>query len=158
MKIKNPLRPFVITSISLYLISLTLPAFCLGQLSCDENIGIQILAFGGLVLFSDPIGLIWLANPILWLAWYLAWHRTNSFQLSTLVTILMLSFLLFQTAPNYMWCGGFLEQNTCPNMSIEHLGSGYIIWLASAIILFIGNLFNLSRQQLMTKLFFNPNN
>ena len=142
-----------IISMLLYIISLTLPCFSLGTYSGEDYYGGLLLLLGGFVMLDDPIGLIWLANPLIWFAWFQSKLAIHSLITSLMATSVVVLFLAFDMAPNYGWCGSFLEPEDCPHMTIRNIGPGYIFWLFSAIVLVVGNLMTIPAKTIFIHLF-----
>lgn len=125
-------------SLLLYIGSLIYPAFCTIN-SCYENLGIILLFFGGIAFFQGGAGLIWLGNPILFYSWIKIKNEKKSLIGSGIATALCISFLFFKNVPNPGTCGSFLEPMPCGDLEITEIKLGYILWAASAGVLFAGN-------------------
>ncbi len=149
METKRKRRLFLLASIILYAFSLYFSAFCTKYHSCDDNQGIVLLIFGIFMVFTDPIGLIWLANPFLLMSWFtISYYKTSLF-FSGIAFVIMLLFIGVDHIPNYGWCGSFLESEPCPDQIITRLGPGYFLWLTSAATVLI---YNLTQYQLPRRL------
>ena len=85
------------------------------------------------VFMLYPIGMVWLANPILFFSWIKFKNKPKTSLVSSIITlILMLSFLLFDEVVNNE--AGVPEK-------ITSIKLGYWLWVSSAFIMVIGNAF-----------------
>lgn len=126
---------FFITSITLYLLSLTQETFCA---SSDCSIGwfTLIIGFFGNIFFMGFHSFAiftWLANPLLIISWIvLKKNKKLSLTLSILAFLLSFSFLFFNK----------ILVNESGNLStIKEYKIGYWFWLSSSLIMMIGNLY-----------------
>lgn len=87
----------------------------------------------------EEAGLLWLANPVLFYSWIKIKDIKHSLIGSGFVVGLCLLFILFKKTPNPGVCGSFLEPMPCSDIEITEIKLGYVLWLLSAIVLFIGN-------------------
>lgn len=138
----------IFASVFLYVVSLVFPPFCLYRLSCDSWPSWSILLLGWMGL---PLGgwsnLIWLANPILFIAWakQLRSHRSsesrqrrNAAILSYIALTLALSFLLAKTV--------VANEGGVPQ-AIESYDWGYWIWVSGIACCAAGTTINLCRDR-----------
>ncbi|MBD0831591.1 hypothetical protein [Aestuariibaculum sediminum] len=130
MKIKK----FLLTvSVVVYLISLSQKTFCTPN-GCGYFAGILNLISGWIGVFMGNFPAFpWLANPLLFLSWYLfKKQKTNwSFLLSVISFILMLSFLLVD---EIIHKGGSIVSRV---LSYQ---IGYWLWVLSSLIMLTANL------------------
>lgn len=114
---------------SCFLISLFNTAFC----TTDHcRLSIEAFLSGWLVLFIEPAGLTWLANPLLIVALVMILKdKKSSFWLSLMASLLSLSFLL---------CNTIIENEAGGAREIIKLKPGYWLWVASCISCFAGAL------------------
>lgn len=116
----------LILSITLYLISMFFVSIYGKNEAYLNAYGFLTFVMGGIYLFLEPslstllIFLIWLANPILFLAWIYIKRPKRSYSLSLISSLLSLSFIFW-------------------NYDDKTLGPGYFIWLSSSIIMLIGS-------------------
>ena len=132
-------RIVLLISIIIYIISLTQKSYCSSFGFC-ENLGIYSLLFGWLGVFMLHIPAFpWLANPILFMVWFLyKKHPNTSLILSLIAFLLMLSFLLVDEIINN-------EAGT--KSEVVFYCAGYWLWLFSSFILLIGNFINWKKNK-----------
>ena len=109
----------LILSIFLFLVSLSMKAFCT-SLICFHSL--KVLISGSFCVFIGGTSLIWMANPLLWASWLFNKHSTLSLSLSILAFIVALSFLFFDKIITNE--GGIPEK-------ITQFKAGYWFWLLS---------------------------
>ena len=122
---------YLIISILLYIISLTMPVV-------DDGgywQGSWFLFMGWLALLDIgcfPVSFIWLANFLLLLSWIFLniRHYKASFWFGLFAMMLSILFLLQGEVPN---AGGGLSP-------IDKYNSGYFLWLSSSVVMVIGNI------------------
>ncbi len=121
-----------ILSIVFFFISLTQMSFCANG-RC-QNDGLTNLLMGWFAIFMlYPIGMVWLANPILFFSWIKFKKKPKISLVSSVISLLlMLSFLLFDEVVNNE--AGVPEK-------ITDIKLGYWLWVLSAFIMVIGNAF-----------------
>lgn len=119
----TPARAVLIVAIVVYLACMPLDAFCVGG-KCSDWQGWGILAFGGMLLASADSNIVWLANPILFLAWIMVLlnRRLVAVLLSLGALVIGLAFLSFKSVVTNE--GGI-------QMPITGYKAGYWVWLAS---------------------------
>ncbi|MEI7595073.1 MAG: hypothetical protein WCK02_04935 [Bacteroidota bacterium] len=109
----------------------------------EDVYGFFLVILGWLSVFSFGAGFTWLANPILWYAWFNYKKTKKSFNASLISTIVSLLFLLFQkislggktNTPN---TDQLFYVNT-DDIYITGYGFGYFLWVLSSLIMLIGN-------------------
>ena len=129
---KNIIRTTSILSVTFFLISLTQMSFCANG-RC-QNDGLTNLLMGWFTIFMlYPIGMVWLANPILFFSWIIFNKKLKTSLVSSVISLLlMLSFLLFDKVVNNE--AGIPEK-------ITSIKLGYWLWVSSAFIMVLGNAF-----------------
>ena len=141
MRSRTLSRAFLLASVALYLVSLTLNAFCAvtgGTERCDDSRGVAVLALGWLETIAigevGPfVALPWYANPCLFAAWLFVFARGRKIAVAFagLGTLLGLSFLLGHSVQ--ISEGG----GTSP---ITGYRAGYWVWLGSLVLAFLSAL------------------
>ncbi len=129
---------FLFLSILFYILSLFNPVFSNEIASESNSQGIDFLLFGGFLIFSSPIGIIWFANILLWFAWLFRNYKIGR-RASLVAFLLSACFLMVSSIPKISGCGSFLEPITCRDIQIESLEMGYAFWLSSSLIMCIGH-------------------
>jgi hypothetical protein len=134
-------RAFLLASVGVYLVSLTLNAYCLvtgGTERCDDSRGIALLALGWLetIAIGDVgpfVVLAWYANPCLVAAWLfvLASGRKIAVAFGALGSLLALSFLLGHAVQ--------VSEGGGPSPITAYL-AGYWVWLGSLVLALISAL------------------
>lgn len=129
---KNIIRVTLVLSAIFFFISLTQMSFCTNG-RC-QNDGLTNLLMGWFTVFMlYPIGIVWLANPILFFSWIKLNKKPKTSLVSSVISlILMLSFLLFDKVVN--------NEAGVPQ-KITAIKLGYWLWVSSAFIMVIGNAF-----------------
>jgi hypothetical protein len=130
-------RQFLLASVGLYLVSLTLNAFCAvtsGTERCDDSLGVAVLAMGWLetIAIGDVgpfVALPWYANPCLFVAWgsVLDQRRKIALAFAGLGTLLGLSFLLGHSVQ--------ISEGGDASPITGYL-AGYWVWLGSLALAF----------------------
>jgi hypothetical protein len=112
----------LLVAIAIYLVCLPLDAFCVAG-KCSDWPGWGILAFGALLVAAADANIVWLANPMLFVAWGTVWsgHRLVALAFGLGATVLALSFLSFRTVVTNE--GGIAQP-------ITGYKAGYWLWLA----------------------------
>lgn len=125
----------LLTSISFFILSLVNKAYCT-EGACSDSI--MVLLLGWLGMFSDPACWPWLANPCIFLSWWLI-KRDSRFTPMVIMAscLLTLSFLIF---------GQITDTEAGHQRRILSYGLGYYLWLMSAWILLVGYLW-INRNQ-----------
>lgn len=126
-------RIFLLLSIALYLACMPLVGFCVNGTSCSS--GLNTLLFGGLgVLYWELSNLIWLANPLLLIAWacLFASKRRSAIFWASLALVVGASFLMVKTVA--------IDESGVPR-PITADGVGYWLWLASIACACLGSVF-----------------
>jgi hypothetical protein len=126
--------PAVILFFSIVLIVLAILKRSRGDIKILSMIAVSMIVWMAVVAWFDPSLLqavgwgAWLANPGMVLAWvfFLLDRSDRTFNVSLVSFVLMSSFLFVQEGP----FGPKLETN-----SIIELGSGYWIWMMSAVVM-----------------------
>jgi hypothetical protein len=128
-------RPLLLASVGLYLVSLTLNAFCAvtsGTERCDDSLGVAVLAMGWLETIAigevGPfVALPWYANPCLFAAWLFVHGQGRKIALAfaSLGTLLGLSFLLGHSVQISEGGGA---------SPITGYRAGYWVWLGSLVL------------------------
>ncbi len=121
-------------SILIFIVSLTQDCFCTTQ-SCVN--ALEALVGGALSVifaagFGSPVVATWLANPLLMIAWFK--YKSNpkfSFFLSTLATLIALSFLLHHQ---------IIANEGGGTVKITEIKLGYYLWGASILTMLTGSL------------------
>jgi len=135
-------RGFLVASVGLYLVSLTLNAFCAvtgGTERCDDSLGAAVLAMGWLetIAIGDVgpfVALPWFANPCLFAAWAFVLGRARKIALASagLGALLGLSFLLGHSVQ--------ISEGGGPS-PITAYRAGYWVWLGSLVLALVSALF-----------------
>ena len=132
-KIKNKFYTWYrIISIVFYIFSLTQMAFTVTN---DDYYGIEVLFWGIFYIFKGGSHLIWLANPIIWYAWFNIDNVQKSLVASGISTFVSFSFLFFSKITTE--CSGDLTYIEC-ELGIVSYGIGYVFWTLSSVILLVG--------------------
>jgi hypothetical protein len=119
----------LITSILLFLISLTQKCYCTTN-TCGDSLAVLIM--GVLGIFYGGAVLTWLANPVLLTAWISVKVGPRVSLVSSLVSfVISLSFMAFNSIVDNEG-GGY-------NAIISY-EAGYWLWLSSSFVMFAGNL------------------
>jgi len=119
----TPARAVLIVAVVVYLACLPFDAFCAGG-QCSDWQGWGILVFGWLLLAGADANSVWLANPLLFVAWIcvLLNGRLAALLFSLGALVLGLAFLSFDNVVTNE--GGVL-------LPITGYKVGYWVWLAS---------------------------
>jgi hypothetical protein len=119
----------LLTSIALFLFSLTQECFCTTK-ECSNSITVLIAGAIGFIFGGAPI--TWLANPALLLSWiFIKWKPKVSLLMSLLATFISLSFLHFDKI--LVNEGGTMSDITGYRL-------GYWLWVCSSLTMLIGNI------------------
>ena len=148
---------FLICSFGLFAVSLWFPAFCTeratglgGGHEPYMGIGAFLLLFGCFGVITGGVGVTWLANPLLLFAWVIsmaAWitaMTSRSPRASAALMVLVLLSLAF-SALAVIFSASFqlfteIIVNEAGGMNrICHRLPGYWLWLASTIVMLVGN-------------------
>ena len=134
---------FLLCSMGLFFVSVWQPAFCIQKdgachLYLTPGAGFKfqggiLLLLGWAGMVTCPIvGMTWLANPSLMMAWITFWFPKTSFWFSLIAVAFSAAFLLCIGAKVPINEAG----TTAP---ICHLYLGYWLWLSSTLVMFAGN-------------------
>lgn len=130
-------------SISLYVLSLFFSGFSTSGIQKNDDIGIFLVLFGWYDVFGSSAGYTWLANPVLWGSWLIIRDPKKAFVFGFIAITIMLLFAFSRTIKSPGPCGSWLESSDCPQVTITKLYLGYYLWLASATVSVLGNLFRI---------------
>ena len=125
-------------SVGLFIISLTQNPYCTSQ-GCGETwSGLAILISGIFGFFLCLANTTWLANPLIFFAWFYAKKDPKtSLILSGIAGLLAISFLFFDN----------IITDEAGNISkIVAYKSGYWLWVSSMITMLLGNMVLYFRQ------------
>ena len=125
-------------SICLYILSLTQVGWYGNRNSetgGEGSYGIALVFWGALNTLDGGMGLIWLANPLLWFSWRKRSNLRLSLLTSAIATFICLSFLLFDGYTSS--CGNIWSSTTC-EVQITCYGWGYYLWIASFAVFLLG--------------------
>jgi len=139
MKYKIPILITVLLSVALYVFSLTQKCFYANT----EADSLAVLIMGGLGIiaelgnifslnFANPVGatFTWLANPLLWLAWFFAFKSPKqALYFSAAATALALAFLLFPKV---------IGNDPDHYNEVTKYWLGYWLWLGSTVVMTAG--------------------
>ena len=127
------------SSLAVYVLSLTQEAVCSSGDDCGRSI--DYLIYGIFGILEGGSGWCWLANPLLFLAWrYYKFNILFPITLSFMALVLMLYFLTFEKYSNSVLA-----------KTIESYTTGYWLWVLSATLFLLGNIFILSRKRFKQK-------
>jgi hypothetical protein len=127
----NKKIPIIITvaSVIVYCSSLFFDCFCAGG-SCHGSFMVLLVGWLGGIAAAGAC-MTWFANPFIWAAWVVNIKAPKgTILLSSLATLGCLSFLFFDKIAT--------DEGGTPH-EITELKIGYWLWLASPIIILIGN-------------------
>ena len=127
---KSKFKTFVLFfAIGLFTVSLFNIAFCSDK-GCRTSI--EALLIGWLAMLTGGAGISWLANPFLFIAWFLLTKNKKSAWLFALIAVFFsTTFLNFKV---------IIENEAGHYNPITRIGIGYWFWLASCVTTFIGSL------------------
>lgn len=126
-------KVFKYISILLFLTALIFPCFDTMEEEGEDGEGAALLLSGFFGFFSTTAGFSWLANPALWMSWsYFTKKPRQSFIASVIAVLFALSFLLFKT---------IMVNEAGGTSSVVKYRIGYWLWLASCLIMLIGNIY-----------------
>ena len=129
----------LLSSMGLLAVSLTQPCYCTTA-TCSDSIIVFLL--GWAAIFSGPEGIIWLANPLLFFAWFFLKKNIKvSMFLSLLAFILSLSFLML---------GTILDNEAGHSNAIQSYKAGYWLWASSSLSMMLGTFILVYRYNLRT--------
>ena len=115
------------------MLSLAMPAFEAGT-SESGGIGLAVVLTGWFgMLTGEWSGIVWIANPILYLAWIL--YKVKP------VLALQLGGLSFAIAVSFLFCEEIMINEGGGHAKISKFAVGYWIWMMSMGIFFFGNLY-----------------
>lgn len=118
---------FLIISITLFVLSLTQKCYCTTS-TCSDSIMVFLL--GWFAMLSGGAGISWLANPLLFFAWYqLNRNLKLSMFLSMFAFLMTLSFLLFYSV---------VDNENNQKQEIVAYKPGYWLWVLSAFVMLVG--------------------
>lgn len=130
-------RVFLLISIGLFIASLTYPCFDTEKELGQSGEGAALLISGCFGFFTSFTGLIWLANPILLYSWIL-FNKSNLHSLIASIISLCVGLLFLKCSEMTINEGG----NTS---IISDYRTGYWLWLASILVMVIGNTYLFTR-------------
>ncbi|WP_300671155.1 hypothetical protein [Soonwooa sp.] len=128
----------VILSVVLFVISLFCPAFFIDRVDRDAySNSFYLLIIGWMGLLGGAIipFLIWLANPLYIFSILLVTSREKAGVLFALIPVVL--------AVVFANLDTIITSESGASSRITELGSGYILWLLSFIVLFAASIFNL---------------
>ena len=118
---------FLVSSIILFLLSLTQKSYCTTS-TCGDSIMVFLL--GWAAVLSGGAGFSWIANPLLFASWLaLRKNLRTSMFASVFATLLSLSFLLFDSVP---------DNEAGQKHQIVSYRPGYWLWTTSSICMLAG--------------------
>ncbi|MGX6999661.1 hypothetical protein ACSOSP_07885 [Caballeronia sp. KNU42] len=117
----------IMFSAIIYALSISQQAYCFsthsGPAICEEALG--VLGFGMLGFFQAEFD--WLANPLLWLAWFFLFAGNDIFALRLV--------FLATVVGNIFWIQGISEsEGGAIFRPVISVGFGYWLWLASMLL------------------------
>ncbi|WP_407534988.1 hypothetical protein [Elizabethkingia miricola] len=121
----------LIISIALFIASLTQTAVNMGS---DYMLSIACLLLGWAEVFEG--GIAWLANPLLFISWFLLLIKQPKISLP-------LSLITFFLSLSYLSVSTITVNEGGGKAAITSYSLGYYLWLASSISLFIGSLWTI---------------
>ncbi|MBG9376420.1 hypothetical protein I5907_09260 [Panacibacter sp. DH6] len=120
-------KAVLITSITLFVLSLTQKSFCTTS-ECSDSIMVLLLGWGA--IFSDAAGMAWYANPLLFAAWWLLKPNLRlSMTFSAFAGLLSLSFLIFDNITD--------NEGGQAHRIVSH-NAGYWLWLSGCLVMLAG--------------------
>lgn len=139
-------RVIVIVGVALYVCALPLPAFHEAPQDVEVQYSYSLLMIGWMGILVGYVA--WFANPVVWLSWVLLlrgkWFVAT---VSALVATVLISRFHATTQMSWPLC-----EHQC-NPYITGWGSGYWLWLASAVwtlaLSVIGMLFYLRKSSVV---------
>jgi len=144
---KNIVNVTRITTVSVFIVSLTQTAFCTGHCA----VALVVFLFGWLSVLIDLFTLnpdmgasfAWLANPLILIALIVIKKNSRkALVLSITATVLILSFLLF---------GRVMDNEAGHYNNIISYNAGYWLWLFSSLILMFGSFILTKRNRIEGK-------
>ena len=126
--VKNLRKTILLTSIIIFIISLTQECFCTSK-GCGDSI--IVFVFGVFGILSGGVGLSWYANPLIIASWVSIKNNKISTILSIIALVLSISFLFFEE---------IMTDESGHLRKIVSYKSGYWLWLLSIVITLLGNL------------------
>lgn len=128
-------RVVLLTSLLLFLISLTQQCYCTPA-DCGDSL--IVLLLGWAALLSGGAGIAWLANPLLVASWILLRKNCKAAMfLSVAATLFSLSFLLFDSV---------IANEAGHKQPIISYKSGYWLWASSNLSMLIGSFYLMLRH------------
>jgi hypothetical protein len=130
-------RITIVLSLILLLISFSQPAFYVGRPDYDawsNSLLLFLLGWTGILGGGIPSCLIWLANPLYLISiYFIIKGKSFSVYLTLGAALIALCFLFINS---------ILTSESGQMSKITALKAGYMFWLASIIVLFIGTAIN----------------
>ncbi|MFN0047740.1 MAG: hypothetical protein ACKVOU_01305 [Cytophagales bacterium] len=127
---KNIGRFTVGASMTLFTISLTQKCYCTSEI-CGDSIAVFFVGMIG--IFYGGATLVWLANPVILVAWILTIKNSK-------VAIYM-SIVALATCVSFLFFDSIIDDEGGNVRKIISYGAGYWLWTASAAALVIGNIY-----------------
>ena len=132
-------RVFLAASICLFVACLPFDSFCVNG-ECGQWPSYGVLLVGPIGLFSLTVGnLIWVANPILFVAWYACYIREKS-------RAWVLSIAALSIGASFLLVKDVVTNEAGIPFPVTGYRAGYWLWLASMILACVSAL-SLSRQR-----------
>ena len=125
---KKVRKIIVISSLALFIISLTQKAYCTTNL-CRSSI--DAFLTGTVGFFYGGAAMCWLANPMIIAAW-ITFHKRMK-------ASLLLSFFALCGTSSFLFFHSIVDNEAGHINNIIYRGPGYFMWFFSSIIMLIGN-------------------
>jgi hypothetical protein len=122
----NPARYASLLAIVVYLACLPLDTFCVGG-KCGDWPGWAALVFGALLVGATDANTVWLANPLLAVAWLCIWldQRWVALAFALGALALALAFMSFKMVVT--------NEGGVP-LAVTGYSTGYWVWIASMVL------------------------
>jgi hypothetical protein len=128
-------NPVVSLSIMLFLISLTQDAYYIDRNDYDAySNSLMLLLMGWLGMMSGGAGLCWVANPLLFLSWFL--YRANEKNVAALI-----SSLAFVASVSFLFFDEVLSSEAPTYSKITEYKLGYWLWLSSCTFMAFSSIY-----------------
>ncbi|MES2131625.1 MAG: hypothetical protein V4506_04690 [Bacteroidota bacterium] len=120
----------LLTSILLFIISLTQKCYCTSAGGCGDSLAVFLTGILGMLY--GGAALTWLANPVLFTSWIAVKIGPKVSLIASLCSLLIsLSFLLFRS---------IIDNEAGHYSAIVGYQAGYWLWTASSLVMFAGNM------------------